>query len=239
MKKTIVMALSGGMDSATLLASLLMEGNTMHCCIFHYGSKHNVYEIESATKLIDYYLAAGYPVTSHYFDISEVMKNFNSALMKSNSADIPEGNYNDDTMKLTAVPGRNLIFASIMAGLAESIGADAIALGVHAGDHHIYPDCRPEFIKALDSVIYLSSDRKVEVMCPMQNIDKTGILQQGLSINVPYHLTRTCYKNQPLSCGKCGSCVERLEAFSTLGIDDPIHYENDHDLEGGPYEDEE
>jgi len=227
MKKTIVMALSGGLDSATLLATLLRDGHVVHCCLFFYGSKHNQYELESANKVVNHYAALKYPVTSHYFDISEVMKNFNSALMKSNSQEIPEGAYNDETMKLTVVPGRNLIFASIMAGLAESINANAIALGVHAGDHHIYPDCRPEFIKALDSVIYLSSDRKVEVICPFANIDKIGILQIGMSMNVPYHLTRTCYKDQVKSCGKCGSCTERLEAFATLGLIDPIQYETE------------
>lgn len=224
MKKTIVMALSGGLDSATLLATLLQEGHAVHCCLFFYGSKHNNYELESANNVVNHYAAVGYPVTSHYFDISEVMKNFNSALMKSNSQEIPEGNYNDESMKLTVVPGRNLIFASIMAGLAESIDASAIALGVHAGDHHIYPDCRPEFIKALDSVIYLSSDKRVEVLCPFANINKTQILSKGLVLGVPYHLTRTCYKDQPKSCGLCGSCVERLEAFAACDEDDPIEY---------------
>jgi 7-cyano-7-deazaguanine synthase len=114
-----------------------------------------------------------------------------------------------------------------MAGLAESVGAEKVALGVHSGDHFIYPDCRTEFIKALDTTIFLSSDRKVEITAPLANENKFSILQMGykLPIPVPYSLTRTCYKDQPISCGKCGSCNERLEAFEAMGIDDPIKYE--------------
>ena len=102
-----------------------------------------------------------------------------------------------------------------MAGLAESVGAESIALGVHSGDHHIYPDCRPEFVSALHQVVHASSDGEVSIITPLLHLDKTGILEIGYELqpNVPYHLTRTCYKDQPLSCGKCGSCSERLEAF--------------------------
>ena len=130
-------------------------------------------------------------------------------------------------MKKTVVPGRNLIFASVMASLAESIEANEIALGVHAGDHHIYPDCRPEFIKTLDSVIYLSTDKKVEVVTPFVGLDKTLILLEGYNQHppVPYGLTRTCYKDQGTACGKCGSCRERLEAFASINKDDPIQYD--------------
>jgi len=128
-------------------------------------------------------------------------------------------------MKSTVVPGRNMIMASIMAGLAESIGAEAIALGVHSGDHHIYPDCRKEFIKAFDSAVYLSSDRKVEVLTPLILDDKATLLIKGFPIDVPYHLTRTCYADQELSCGKCGSCIERILAFDVIDEVDPIQYE--------------
>lgn len=226
-KEKVVMGLSGGMDSATLLALLIEQGYEVHCCTFYYGSKHNKWENRAAENLIDFY---GFkkPVFGYTFDLCKSFKDFKSDLLLTGGK-IPEGHYEAESMRQTVVPGRNMIFASIMAGLAESIGAKAIALGVHKGDHHIYPDCRAEFIKSLDTAIYLSSDRKVEVIAPFLEIDKTGILKIGQKIqipcSVPYHLTRTCYKDQKLSCGKCGSCQERLEAFKNIGIKDPIKYE--------------
>lgn len=224
--KSAVIGLSGGMDSATLLGLLLEQGYSMHCCIVNYGSKHNKWENAAAHSIIDFYQKLGAPVFPHQIDLEPVFADFKSNLLKE-QGQIPEGHYNSDSMKLTVVPGRNLIFASIMAGLAESVEAKIIALGVHSGDHHIYPDCRKEFVKALDSTIYLSSDRKVQVLCPLIDDDKTSILKKGYSLNppVPYGKTRTCYKDQELSCGKCGSCQERLEAFRNIGKQDPIWYE--------------
>jgi 7-cyano-7-deazaguanine synthase len=226
MKKAVI-GLSGGMDSATLLGLLLYEDYEVHCCSFYYGSKHNAYERVAVANIINYYKNRDFSVVLHTFNLEDIFKDFTSNLLKS-GGDIPEGHYNDENMKLTVVPGRNMIFASIMAGLAESIGADVIALGVHAGDHAIYPDCRHEFIKVLDAAIYLSSDRKVQVLTPLIDDNKTSILKKGywdLAVRVPYQLTRTCYKDQELSCGKCGSCRERLEAFHNIGIEDPIKYE--------------
>lgn len=225
-KRKIVMGLSGGMDSATLLGHLLEEGAEVHCCSFYYGSKHNEYEKRAVSQIAEYYYQKGLPVVIHFINLEEAFKGFSSNLLQT-GGEIPEGHYNDDNMKLTVIPGRNLIFLSIMAGLAESIGADTIALGVHAGDHHIYPDCRPEFIMSAGITIYLSSDRKVEVVAPFSNDNKASILQRGLSykVQVPYHLTRTCYKDQEKSCGKCGSCQERLEAFYNIGMTDPILYQ--------------
>ena len=122
-----------------------------------------------------------------------------------------------------------LIFLSIMAGYAESIGADTVAFGAHSGDHAIYPDCRPEFVYAANTTLYLSSDKKITIEAPFLYLDKTKILEIGYSIDEhfrpPYELTRTCYKDQPISCGKCGSCQERLEAFKNIGKIDPIEYE--------------
>jgi 7-cyano-7-deazaguanine synthase len=225
MKQKVVMGLSGGMDSTTLLGFFLEHGYSVECCIFYYGSKHNQWENKAAQDVLDFYKDVGSLVKGRLINISQIMKGFKSNLLLS-GGDIPEGHYHAENMRQTVVPSRNLIFASIMAGIAESIGAEKIALGAHQGDHHIYPDCRAEFIKSLDETICLSSDRKVEVICPFLKDDKTSILQYGYAfkIPVPYHLTRTCYKDQAISCGKCGSCQERLSAFSFLGIADPIQY---------------
>lgn len=220
--KKIVIGLSGGMDSATLLGMLLETNYEVHACSFIYGSKHNKFENEAVFNIVKYYQNLNLPVILHPFEITRVFSGFKSNLLL-NGGEIPEGHYEDENMKLTVVPGRNLIFASIMAGLAESIGAEAVALGVHAGDHAIYPDCRPDFINALRATILASSDKAVTVVCPLINMTKTDILQAGyynVTPPVPFHLTRTCYKDQPDPCGKCGSCVERAEAFEVLGIVD-------------------
>ena len=226
----VVMGLSGGLDSTTLLGVLLNGGKTVHCCIFDYGSTHGKYEIDAANKVVEYYQEK-YPgrVFKYNIDITSVMALFSSNLLLKCGRPIPEGDYSVENMKQTVVPSRNLIFASIMAGIAESIGAHYIALGVHGGDHPIYSDCRPEFVEALRSVIELSSEGKVSVLTPFVNISKADILKIGYSlpVPVPYHLTRSCYKNQPVSCCKCGTCRERLQAFAEINKTDPIEYETE------------
>lgn len=223
--KKIVMGLSGGMDSTTLLGILLEQGYEVHCCNFIYGSKHNEFERKAAEKIVNYYMLKGFPIVWYPFDLTAAFTGFQSNLLLTGE-EIPEGNYNDVNMKKTVVPGRNLIFASIMAGLAESIGAEAIALGVHSGDHAIYPDCRPDFIKHLHHAIRESSDQKVSVLAPLLHDNKTSIIKIGTTLNTPtpYELTRTCYKHQEYACGKCGSCNERIEAFANNNLIDPIVY---------------
>ena len=187
------------MDSAVLLSHLIVLGYSVECVNFIYGSNHNKFEKEMARKLAEYY-----KVELINIDTSYLFESFKSNLL---GGEIPEGHYEDENMKLTVVPGRNLIFSSILSGLAESKGFSKIAIGVHMGDHAIYPDCRQEFTKSLDTTIYLSSDRKVELITPFIDTDKIGICELGLKNKVPFEMTRTCYKDQELPCGKCGSCV--------------------------------
>lgn len=225
----VVVGLSGGLDSTTLLALLLHDGvEVAHCCMFEYGSTHGAYELAAADKVVEHYqkLHPG-KIYVHKIDISGVMSSFSSNLLLKEGKDIPEGPYQQANMKLTMVPGRNLIFASIMAGLAESVGANAVALGVHTGDHFVYPDCRPEFVQGAHSAIVASSDGKVRVIAPLLHYTKTDIVKLGHILNAPFHLTRSCYKNQPISCGRCGTCVERLEAFKAAGLEDPVPYEQE------------
>lgn len=220
MTKAIV-SLSGGMDSTTVLAVALDQGRDVSAIGFFYNSKHNVYENQAAIKIVAYY-----DVPFKLIDLSQAMKGFTSNLM-SEGGDIPEGHYEAENMRLTVVPNRNMIFASILAGIAVSEGAEEIWLGTHMGDHYIYADCRPAFIASLEQTIRLATDTSISLISPFSNDKKVGILQKGFSLAkpVPYHLTRTCYKAQSKACGKCGSCQERKESFTLLGKVDPIEYE--------------
>jgi len=215
MPKTLI-ALSGGLDSATVLAYYQNLDHDVETVGFYYGSKHNKFENRCASAL-----AAYYDVSFTLLNLEGFMKDFKSSLMIG-GGEIPEGHYADESMKQTVVPGRNLIFGSILAGIAESRGCDAIALGVHAGDHAIYPDCRPAFITALSSAVFWSTEGKVQVLTPFLEEDKAYIVKCGLGLLVPYELTRTCYKDQLEPCGKCGSCVERAEAFAANSTVDPV-----------------
>jgi 7-cyano-7-deazaguanine synthase len=224
--KEVVIGFSGGLDSTTLLGFYLEQGYRVHCCFFSYGSKHELYEMEAIKNILTYYAERDCDITINQFDLKSTFSYFKSNLLKS-GGDIPDGNYTDSIMEQTIVPGRNMIMASIMAGFAESIGVDLVALGVHSGDAHIYPDCRIVFIKQLNLTVSLSTDYKVSIIAPFIYYKKHQILQMSLDfkIPVPYHLTRTCYKDQPVACGKCGACQERLEAFKSIKLKDPIAYE--------------
>ncbi len=216
----VVMALSGGLDSSTMLVHLINLGYDVECVNFVYGSHHNKYEVECAKKI-----AKHYNTPYKLFDLTSAFSGFKSNLLSDNKKEIPEGHYEEESMSKTVVPGRNSIFSMVLMGYAESIGAGKIALGVHQGDHAIYPDCRLEYIKALDTLVYLASDKKVEVIAPFIDIDKNQICKRGSELGVPFEYTRTCYKDQELSCGKCGSCTERLEAFKLNNLVDPIKYD--------------
>lgn len=216
-----VICLSGGMDSATLIPMALRENADVTAVSFAYPSKHNKYELRAAMLITDHY------AMSHtVIDLEPIFQGFESALLKDGN-DIPEGHYEASSMSQTVVPGRNMIFTSILAGLAWSRKATRIYLGIHAGDHVIYADCRPEFFYHMNDAVRTGTDEKVELRAPFLNMTKKDILRIGYEFDVPYDLTRTCYKDQHLACGKCGACQERLEAFKFVGRTDPLDYDND------------
>ena len=218
--KKVLLALSGGIDSTVVLSMLLEKGYEVTPITFSYGSKHNEYENAAVVKIAKHYHLA----EPACIDLGLVMQHFDSDLLKSGGA-IPEGHYEDESMRRTVVPSRNMIFLSILAGVAESKGIKELALGVHQGDHFIYPDCRPYFIQSMQHTIELASGGKVHTIhAPILFWDKAQIVKEGIKLHVPFELTRTCYKDQPIACGKCGSCMERLEAFAANGIEDPIPY---------------
>lgn len=217
----VVLSLSGGLDSAVLLTKLVEAGHEILAVTFNYGSKHGAYEIQAAKNL-----ASHFGIKHQIIYVAGIFEGFNSALLKSDNRQIPEGHYEAPTMSQTVVPCRNMIFASILAGLAESLGYQAVYLGIHAGDHAIYPDCRPSFKQAMGVAIYEATETKVSLQAPFISMTKGDIVFEGAVRKTPFQLSRTCYKDQPLPCGVCGSCCERLTAFEENGITDPVHYEN-------------
>jgi len=242
MAKNVVVSLSGGMDSSTLLLRCLSEYDNVTALSFDYGQKHRV-ELERAQSLVDYLAANGKTVTYQVIKLDGLVNLLNSNLVQGGE-DVPEGHYEEDNMKATVVPNRNKIFASITQAVALSAananGLDTdIALGIHAGDHAIYPDCRQEFRDADDAAFRIGNweAEKVGYFTPYLDTDKLGILKDGqkltkeleLDFNEVYRRTNTSYKPYPSgnSDYKSASSVERIEAFINLGVDDPVQYEDE------------
>ena len=216
-----IVSLSGGMDSTTVLAEALASGcDVIGCVGFDYGSKHNPYELEAAKNI-----AQHYKIPYSIVNLRNAMLGFQSALLDRSKA-IPEGHYEAENMRQTVVPGRNIIFLSLLAGEAWSREAGQVWIGIHAGDHFIYPDCRPEFYLAMRQAVLEGTDHKVEIMAPFLYGNKTSIIKRGLELGVPYGMTRTCYQANPVACGRCGSCQERLASFEANGLRDPLEYQS-------------
>lgn len=215
------LSLSGGLDSAVLCASLLDEHGTgaVAPVFFRYGSKHNKWEEEAAQAV-----AAHFGLALTVVDLTPVFAHAKSALLAHDERDIPKACYEAETMAATVVPGRNLIFASVLASFAESRGLAHIALATHAGDHHLYADCRPTFNAALAAVLRESSDGKLALLTPFSGMSKADIVARGLALDLPFALTRSCYETDEAACGRCGTCRERLEAFALNEAKDPIVY---------------
>jgi len=218
MKKAVVV-LSGGLDSTTLLYDAVKKYDEVHALTVNYGQRHDK-EIEAAIltcKKLD--------VKHQSIDLHLLGKRLLSGSSLTSNIDVPEGHYADENMKQTVVPNRNMILLSLAVGYAVSLKADVVLYGAHAGDHDIYPDCRIEFIEAMKKAIALCDWHKVELEAPYWFMTKGQIVKRGLELGVPYADTWTCYNGREKACGKCGSCVERLEAFKENGVDDPIEYE--------------
>jgi len=217
----IVISLSGGLDSAVLCATLSAdrEHPSLLPVFFRYGSKHGRWEEKAARRVAEHF-----SLQLTLVDMRAAFAHTTSALLAADSRPIPKTGYDCESMAQTLVPGRNLIFASFLAAIAESRQADAAALATHAGDHALYPDCRPSFNAALAGVIQESSAGKVRLLTPFSDMDKAAVVAQGARLNAPFALTRSCYENQRLSCGECGACRERLAAFAANGLTDPLAY---------------
>ena len=216
--KDSVIVLSGGMDSCTLLHEF--KEQIALAITFDYGSTQNHREQQYAIRQCE---ALG--IKHIIIKLDFMREHFKSALLENAEA-IPEGNYNEENMKSTVVPFRNGIMLSIACGIAESNGLKRVMIANHAGDHTIYPDCRPEFVKAMSQAMQYGTYDGVEVFAPYTDISKIDIAKRGKALGVDYSMTYSCYKGGEKHCGKCGTCRERIEALKAAGIDDPTQYEN-------------
>lgn len=216
----VVVVLSGGMDSAVALALAVENfGKTnVETLTFNYGSKHNAREHVSARALCEHY-----GVRNTLVNLDFIAKDFKSNLLIG-GGEIPEGHYADESMKKTVVPFRNGIMLSIAIGYAESIDADQVHIGNHAGDHAIYPDCRTPFINAMKDAARTGTYKKIDICSPFGSMTKAQIANIGNNLNVPFGLTWSCYRGEDIHCGKCGTCFERIEAFKLAKITDLTEY---------------
>ncbi|WP_395751080.1 7-cyano-7-deazaguanine synthase QueC [Prosthecobacter sp.] len=218
--KTVVL-LSGGMDSVTALHWARQEHEVVGAVSFDYGAKHNHREIPLAA-----WHCADSGVRHDIIDLGFMNDHFASDLLKS-GGEVPEGHYADENMKKTVVPFRNGIMLAIACGLAESREAQALVIAAHAGDHTIYPDCREPFMQGMAAAMREGTYAHVELLRPFIHLDKAGIAKLGATLGVDYGKTWSCYKGGDLHCGKCGTCVERIEAFVLAGLPDPTVYESE------------
>lgn len=224
----VVVLCSGGMDSVTALYWAAREHEVVAVVGFNYGAKHNDRELpfaaEHATKL---------RVRHELIALDFVQRLFASNLLKDGGV-IPEGHYEAETMKQTVVPFRNAIMLSIACGFAESAGAEGLVIAAHGGDHAIYPDCREEFMRAMGDAMRLGTYANVQLLRPFIAMSKGGIAAAGAKLGVDYARTWSCYKGGAIHCGKCGTCVERREAFLQSGVADPTIYASNDPLPPKP-----
>ena len=224
----VVVLCSGGMDSVTALHWARQHHAVAAALSFDYGAKHNHREIPFAAEHAG---RVGAPHRTIPLDF--IGKLFASDLLSS-GGDIPEGHYADENMRRTVVPFRNGIMLAAAAGFAESVGAEGLVIAAHGGDHTIYPDCREEFMQAMGDALRLGTYAGIQLLRPFIAMDKAGIAAEGGRLGVDYARTWSCYKGGAVHCGKCGTCVERREAFLLARLADPTVYEATPPLPAGP-----
>lgn len=216
--KTIVIC-SGGLDSVSLAHRLATEHDLLGLLSFDYGQRHR--------KELDFAAACArrLQVPHHIIDIRTIGQSLSGSALTDDVA-VPDGHYAEETMRITVVPNRNAIMLAIAFGVAAARGADAVATAVHGGDHFIYPDCRPGFIDAFQVMQRhaLEGYADITLLAPYMNAPKSAIVTDGARHGTPFEQTWSCYKGGDIHCGRCGTCVERREAFDLAGIADPTVY---------------
>ena len=212
---------SGGLDSTVLLHQLIAQCQEVECVNFNYGSNHN--DMERTMACLNVKRLGLNPIIE--VPLAFVKNLFTSSLL-SGAETIPEGHYQEETMRSTVVPFRNGILIAIAAGIAESNGCDMVSYGAHAGDHYIYPDCRPQFIDAMSDAVREGTEKQIKLHAPFYNMTKGDVVSMGSILGVNFKHTYSCYKGNTLHCGVCGACNERKEAFKEVGVKDPTEYQS-------------
>ena len=218
-----VAVVSGGLDSTVMAYSLRAEGYDLAAISFDYGQRHRK-ELEFAERVSIDLGASWTLIDLHAAGLTSILPG--SALTDEAIA-VPDGHYADESMRVTVVPNRNAIMLSIACALAVTRDAAAVAFGAHTGDHFIYPDCRPEFVRAFASMVNLAVEglATIEILTPFLTMTKADIVKMGADLHVPFERTWSCYKGGALHCGTCGTCYERREAFAIAHVVDPTVYE--------------
>ena len=215
--KTVIVY-SGGLDSTVLLYHLRASGHELHALSIDYGQRHRC-ELDRAADLCEE-LGIPHPTA----DLSAIQPLLAGNSLTSPEIEVAEGHYTEESMKSTVVPNRNMIFLALATGHALSIKAGQVAYAAHSGDHAIYPDCRNEFAEAMAAAIRIADWNPVELVRPFVDWTKADIVRRGDELGVPFARTWSCYKGGAQHCGRCGTCIERREAFDLAEIEDPTPY---------------
>lgn len=218
-----VVVFSGGMDSTTLLWQTKKRHDAVRALSFDYGQRHKV-ELEYAKRL-----AKTADVPWDLIDMSSLAKHLKGSSQTDIAMEVPHGHYTDESMKLTVVPNRNMIMLAAAVGYAIGHGYGKVCFAAHSGDHDIYPDCREKFVHVLRHAIVLATEwTPVKLWAPFVHMTKAQICAEGAALGVPFELTWSCYEGDDMRghCGKCGTCVERIEAFKLAGVPDPTKYQD-------------
>jgi len=213
-----VVLFSGGLDSTVLASHLISKGAEVRLLSIDYGQRH-AKELAHGEALAKH---MNLPRKSLLLpDLGDLLK---GSSLTDDSVELPEGHYAEESMKATVVPNRNMILLALAGGYALSSGFDTIAYAAHAGDHFIYPDCRPEFAEAMEKALGLADWNDLSLYRPFVDMTKADLVRLGTELESPLGMTWSCYAGMDIHCGKCGTCVERKEAFELAKVDDPTKY---------------
>jgi len=213
-----VVLFSGGLDSTVLVQQLIHDQASVRLLSINYGQRHKK-ELSHSSRI-----ATSMNLPHRILDLPDLAELLSGSSLTDSSVELPEGHYAEKSMKSTVVPNRNMILLAMAAGYALSIDFDTVAYAAHAGDHTIYPDCRPVFADAMQNALQLADWKDLRLHRPFVNLTKAELVRIGAKLGAPLHLTWSCYAGEESHCGKCGTCVERKEAFEVAKITDPTEY---------------
>ena len=210
---------SGGLDSTVLATQMKRDAEETRLLSINYGQRH-AKELEHSQCV-----AKHLDLPHEILKLPQLGAILGGSSLTDKSLALPEGHYEEESMKSTVVPNRNMILLALAGGHALSLGFDTIAYAAHAGDHTIYPDCRPAFADAMDRAFGLADWNTLSLHRPFVDMTKSDLVSLGTELDAPLHLTWSCYAGNEIHCGKCGTCVERKEAFALANVPDPTKYE--------------